>query len=121
MPLNDLYAITTLDHSGNVITSELNVNAVHAVFEGHFPGAPVLPGVVQLEMVKSVLGEAFGRSWQMREMSSCKFLEVFNPAEISGITIHIQYKGDEALDVTASGKHGERTFFKARATFLPTY
>lgn len=117
MPLSNLYTITTLDQAPNQITCTLQIDAAHPVFQGHFPGAPVLPGVVQLEMVKAVLAQAFGKPFALKEMSTCKFLEVLNPAETPELTIHIQYKGDELLDVNASGKQGEKTYFKARASF----
>ncbi len=117
MPLNTLYTIASLEQSPNQITCTMQIDAGHPVFQGHFPGAPVLPGVVQLEMVKTVLSEAFGKTLALTEMSNCKFLEVLNPAETPELTIHIQYKGDEPLDVSASGKNGEKTYFKARASF----
>lgn len=119
MPLSNLYTITTLDQAPNQITCTLQINAAHPVFEGHFPGSPVLPGVVQLEMVKVVISKAFEKPFALKEMSTCKFLEVLNPAETPELTIHIQYKGDGMLDVSASGKYGEKTYFKARANFLP--
>ncbi|SDG52091.1 3-hydroxyacyl-[acyl-carrier-protein] dehydratase [Dyadobacter soli] len=117
MPLSNLYKITTLERSDNQITCTMQIDAAHPVFQGHFPGAPVLPGVVQLEMVKTVLAKALEKPFALKEMSNCKFLEVLNPAETPELTIHIQYKGEESLDVSASGKHGEKTYFKARASF----
>jgi 3-hydroxyacyl-[acyl-carrier-protein] dehydratase len=119
MPLSNLYTITALDQAPNQITCTLQIDAAHPVFEGHFPGSPVLPGVVQLEMVKAVMSKAFGKTFALKEMSTCKFLEVLNPAETPELTIHIQYKGDGMLDVSASGKHGEKTYFKTRANFRP--
>ncbi|MBO9611512.1 MAG: 3-hydroxyacyl-ACP dehydratase [Dyadobacter sp.] len=117
MPLSDLYTITSLEQVPGQITCTLQIDATHPVFQGHFPGAPVLPGVVQVEMVKAVLSKALEKAFALKEMSTCKFLEVLNPAETPELTLHIQYKGDEVLDVNASGKHGEKTYFKARASF----
>lgn len=117
MPLSDLYTIIALDNTTGQITSTLQIDAAHPVFEGHFPGAPVLPGVIQLEMVKAVLSSALGKTFALKEMSTCKFLEVLNPAETPELIIEIQYRGDGLLDVNASGKHGEKTYFKLRASF----
>ncbi|WP_342083916.1 3-hydroxyacyl-ACP dehydratase [Dyadobacter sp. OTU695] len=118
MPLSNLYTITAIDHIPGEIVSTLQMDAAHPVFEGHFPGSPVLPGVVQLEMVKAVLSKALGKTFALKEMSTCKFLEVLNPAETPELTIHIQYKlEEELLDVNASGKDGEKTYFKAGASF----
>lgn len=117
MPLTNLYTIASLDQAPNQITCTLQIDAAHPVFQGHFPGSPVLPGVVQLEMVKAVLSKALEKPFTLKEMSTCKFLEVLNPDETPELTIHIQYKGEEILDVNASGKHGEKTYFKARGNF----
>lgn len=117
MLLKNIYRIINLEQAPNQITCTMQIDARHPVFEGHFPGSPVLPGVVQLEMVKEALSKALGKLFALTEMSTCKFLEVLNPSETPELTIHIQYKGDETLDVNASGKHGEKTYFKARASF----
>lgn len=118
MPLTDLYTITNLEQAPNQITGTLLIDAAHPVFQGHFPGAPVLPGVVQLEMVKAVLSKALEKPFALKEMSTCKFLEVLNPAETPELTIQLQIKGEELLDVAATGRQGEKTYFKARASFL---
>lgn len=117
MPLSSLYTITALEQSENQITGTLRIDAAHPVFQGHFPGSPVLPGVVQLEMVKTVLSKAFEKPFALKEMSTCKFLEVLNPVETPELTIHIQYKDGASLDVNVSGKQDEKTYFKARASF----
>ncbi|MCF0073786.1 3-hydroxyacyl-ACP dehydratase [Dyadobacter sp. CY261] len=117
MALNDLYTILSLDQNGDQINCQMGIDASHPVFQGHFPGSPVLPGVVQLEMVKSVLAKALGKPLALKEMSTCKFLEVFNPSETEEMTIHIQFKGDVPLDVSASGAHNGKTYFKIRASF----
>ena len=36
---------------GTVVTAHYEVNPDHPIFEGHFPDQPVLPGVVQVEMM----------------------------------------------------------------------
>lgn len=117
MLLSDLYTIIALEQGDNQITCTLQIDPAHPVFEGHFPGSPVLPGVVQVEMVKAVLSKALGKAFALKDMSTCKFLEVLNPVETPEFTIQIQYKGAELLDVNAVGTHGEKTYFKARANF----
>lgn len=36
---------------GGVVTASFKVNEDHSIFKGHFPGNPVWPGVVQVEMM----------------------------------------------------------------------
>jgi 3-hydroxyacyl-[acyl-carrier-protein] dehydratase len=57
-------------------TTILHVPAHHPAFEGHFPGSPLLPGVVLLdEMLQAVRAEA---SWTI---ASAKFLHPVRPGE----------------------------------------
>lgn len=59
----------------------LSIAASHPAFEGHFPGAPVLPGVVLLdEAIRAIeLWDGGGaRRWRI---SSVKFLRAVAPGE----------------------------------------
>lgn len=52
----------------------------HPSLEGHFPGNPVVPGVVILEEVAQALGEA-GVAGKLREVSVVKFLAPLRPGQ----------------------------------------
>ncbi|MGH8169321.1 MAG: hypothetical protein ACRETJ_02140 [Steroidobacteraceae bacterium] len=59
----------------------LPIFATHPAFDGHFPGSPVLPGVVLLdEAIRAIeLGDGGEhRSWRV---ASVKFLRVVVPGE----------------------------------------
>ncbi len=59
----------------------LRISAEHPAFAGHFPGAPVLPGVVLLdEMVRALEDEAAqgARRWRI---GAAKFLKPVRPGE----------------------------------------
>jgi len=50
--------------AGNQITALKNVTINEPIFQGHFPGHPILPGVLQLEAIAQVAGiliDAAGR------------------------------------------------------------
>ena len=51
----------------------LTANAGHAAFRGHFPAAPVLPGVIQLDWVISLAREAFTLELPVRRLEALKF------------------------------------------------
>lgn len=57
-------------------TTTLHVPVQHPAFEGHFPGAPLLPGVVLLdEMLNAVPA---GSGWRI---ATAKFLHPVRPGE----------------------------------------
>lgn len=42
-------------------------------FDGHFPGQPVLPAVVQVKMAVYTLSEHFSRKFKLKEIKKAKF------------------------------------------------
>ena len=52
----DFYRINNLTHSDEVITADLQVNPAHPIFQGHFPGRPIMPGVLQIEALAQAAG-----------------------------------------------------------------
>jgi 3-hydroxymyristoyl/3-hydroxydecanoyl-(acyl carrier protein) dehydratase len=59
----------------------LAIAADHPSFQGHFPGTPVVPGVVLLDEVIRALEVAAGgepRTWQI---AAVKFLRAIRPGE----------------------------------------
>jgi UDP-3-O-[3-hydroxymyristoyl] N-acetylglucosamine deacetylase/3-hydroxyacyl-[acyl-carrier-protein] dehydratase len=42
--------------AGNKITAQKNVSINEPFFQGHFPGHPIMPGVLQLEAIAQVAG-----------------------------------------------------------------
>jgi len=59
--------------------STLTVSTQHPAFDGHFPGAPLLPGVVLLdEMLRAVEDAGRGGGWSI---ATAKFLQPVRPGE----------------------------------------
>lgn len=118
MFLNDLYTVVSLTHDGNSLLAEIRLNAAHHLYDGHFPGAPVTPGVVQLQIVKEILGSHLQKKLQMRTMRTCKFLQIINPQETPVLQISIKFTEGESIEVVSSGSFDGVVFFKAQVTYF---
>jgi 3-hydroxyacyl-[acyl-carrier-protein] dehydratase len=62
-----------------MIMTSLPITADHPAYSGHFPGQPVLPGVVLLDAVLHAL-ESSGQSGQW-DINSAKFQSAVRPGE----------------------------------------
>jgi 3-hydroxymyristoyl/3-hydroxydecanoyl-(acyl carrier protein) dehydratase len=65
----------------------LHAGADHAAFAGHFPGYPILPGVVLLDAVLHGLERACGLDLTACRLASAKFLAIVRPGE----TLDLEY------------------------------
>ncbi len=69
----------------------------HPAFAGHFPGAPIVPGVVLLDTALQAIAVAESLLLDQYELSSVKFLSPLSPADSKNygkdhIQISLDYK-----------------------------
>ena len=65
---------------------ELELNPSCFIYQAHFPGEPVTPGVCIMQMGKEVLEDALGKPLQVASVKNIKFLSVISPRETHSIT-----------------------------------
>ena len=79
-----------------------------AVFAGHFPGLPLVPGVYLLELARQVASRRHGAALRLREVVDAKFTaEVHPDRPITGVVAITagddgDWRADVALDVDAT-------------------
>ena len=70
----------------------LTIAADHPAYAGHFPGQPILPGVVLLDEVLLALAALQGRAAAPAQIKSAKFLSPVQPGE----SLHLDYASTAA-------------------------
>jgi len=73
----------------------------HPAFAGHFPGTPILPGVVLLDMALQTIAAASGIALDLCEISSVKFLSPARPGDELLIRHNISASGTIRFDIVA--------------------
>jgi 3-hydroxyacyl-[acyl-carrier-protein] dehydratase len=111
--LNNLYTIHSLKESENQILAHVELIADHAIFKGHFPGQPVLPGVCMMEMIAEVTGEYLNRPFRISGAPLIKFLLMIDPRKNPMIVLEIKYQS-APMHTSTSGKifSGAQVFMK---------
>lgn len=74
-------------------------------FQGHFPGLPVLPGVVQLSLAREFAEAALGIRTPLKEVRKMKFMRVIVP----GRQVTLEIVPADGANVGYVFKEGERT------------
>jgi 3-hydroxyacyl-[acyl-carrier-protein] dehydratase len=57
------------------------VAADHPVFAGHFPGRPIVPGVMLLEWAQDQIGQSLGRAPHQLRVREAKFFTPLEPGQ----------------------------------------
>jgi 3-hydroxymyristoyl/3-hydroxydecanoyl-(acyl carrier protein) dehydratase len=84
------------------VTANFTIPPNHAALPGHFPGNPVVPGVVVLDHVIRVLDASGVPLPQLRKLKQVKFIEPLLPDQEATVTAEVS---DAALSfcVTRDG------------------
>jgi predicted LPLAT superfamily acyltransferase len=86
------------------VVTTLRIDAGHPALAGHFPGAPILPGVVLLdETVRAVerSGAAPGSRWRI---GTAKFVKPVHPGEILTLEHSLLPNGSIRFSVSSAGR-----------------
>ena len=118
---NDFYTIAKFDRKDDMRSGFIHLNPSHAIFEGHFPNIPIVPGVVLMQIVKEIVEEEMGFQLILIEAKNVKFLDFINPKEITKLFFEIIIKSVESglFKVQATIKSQKATHFKLSANYKP--
>jgi len=130
----DFFHILTLETVGNATLQSvdntvkvlLEINPAHAIFEGHFPGQPVVPGVCLMQMVKEITEKVLGKETRLVKADQVKFLALLIPAENQTLQMELKFRAREnptsinserETEVTAQLVNETTVFFKFKGLF----
>ena len=80
------------------------VDPDHPAFAGHFPGAPVVPGVVLLDEALQAIASATGLPLADCELRSVKFLSPLTPGVAATLVSEVQANGSIRFDILAGSR-----------------
>jgi 3-hydroxyacyl-[acyl-carrier-protein] dehydratase len=97
----------------------LELNPVHPVYEGHFSGNPVVPGVCQIQMISELLSVIKGSALRLMNADNVKFLSLMVPDKNRIIDADIRVRTAENGDISANAtlQEGEVIFIKFKGLF----
>lgn len=79
MLLKNFYSIESENEENGRCETRLRINKDHDVFNGHFPGRPVTPGVILMQLFKEDVERRCGYSLNLQRAENIKFMAVVDP------------------------------------------
>ena len=104
----------------DTVITRLKWNESHAIFKGHFPGQPVVPGVCMIQLVMEVLETALGKRLQLLRSDNIKFLHFIDPGVHQDVDMQIRFThpDENSLSLSASLQKDDLTFFRFQGNYL---
>jgi 3-hydroxymyristoyl/3-hydroxydecanoyl-(acyl carrier protein) dehydratase len=81
----------------------------HLAFQGHFPGQPILPGVVQMDWATQFGTLAYGALGRFLGVEHLKFLGLILPNETVGLNLRFDAKRGRLRFTFAVGTNRKST------------
>ena len=112
--INTFFSIETIETEGDLLPKfKIRLDADHPIFKGHFPGQPVLPGVMILKIITSCVSLSQKKNLLISKVRQCKFLNFVDPIINPELFLDIEIYGtDSPLDVKAVLRSEEVVFSK---------
>ena len=119
MLIPDFYTVVDFQVTENQVNAQIRLNPEHEVYKGHFPGQPVVPGVIQLQMIKELMEKALNQKLLLNQMVFAKYLMMIVPGTSPVINLKITYSIKETTRVfTAVIKDDRFVFTKVKGSFI---
>ena len=117
---DDFYTILSSSKEDQTIDFSIELNKDHSIFEGHFPGNPVTPGVAQMEIIKELVQISEGKELTLKSMPNCKFLAILNPEKNAKVNVRLKFSETEgdSIKMSAIIKDSETIYLKMSANYV---
>lgn len=99
----DYYTLTHAETDNVSGLFTISINPASSIFQGHFPGTPVCPGVCSVELVRECASIVMEHEVRMSRISKCRFLSVIRPQDNRPLllSLSITQKGDDICQLKA--------------------
>jgi 3-hydroxyacyl-[acyl-carrier-protein] dehydratase len=112
--LDSLYTIVseTANESGHEF--ELKLNPEHFIYQAHFPGEPITPGVCIMQIAVELFEVALKTPIALNTVKNIKFLRIISPNEVTDVKYSLQKitKEDGLLKVQVTVSAAEEIYAK---------
>ncbi len=119
MLLDTFFKILSTSREEEKTVVQVELEKDHKIYEGHFPGNPVVPGVCLIQMIREVIEELQGQKLRLMAADETKFLNIVNPLTSNFLTIEVKNrpKSENPLAFSFFITDGQFTYLKMRADF----
>jgi 3-hydroxyacyl-[acyl-carrier-protein] dehydratase len=102
MKLRDnLYNISGVQQTPESVTYSIQLNRDCIIYEAHFPGMPITPGVCIVQIAEELLSDYLQKPLQLTNIRNAKFLSILKPTEH---VVQVHFKAIKQAEGTVSAQ-----------------
>ncbi len=116
MLIKDYYTIESASVEAGAHVFHIRLNPGCAVYQGHFPGEPVSPGVCNIQMIKELAEQVTGRHLFMGNLQLCRLTTLVTPQAHPTMVATLVIEEKEGLcKLRATLGKGEDTYLELKS------
>ncbi len=119
--LNDFFFIESAVADETAYVCRVGLRAEHPIYQAHFPGRPVTPGVCIIQMVTECLEQKLGRRLLPSVVKNVKFLSVLEPASTARIDLRYISVSEEETECKVQAIVADDTVQFAKLSIVYAY
>lgn len=117
--MKEYYSIENQTIEGLSGLFHVRLNPECEVYEGHFPGSPVSPGVCNIQMMLECAQKVLQQPVRMRKLSRCRFTTLLSPLTHPQLDIQIDLQSKEDFYIlNATIGRGEENYQLIKAELV---
>ncbi len=117
--INDFYSIVAhQEESAESFSYTITLNPSHYIYQAHFPGNPITPGVCMLEIATELLEKKLEKRLSLSVVNNVKYLSIISPNEVENVLYIFTVSAlDDGCKVKVMVKNDEKIFAKISLTY----
>jgi 3-hydroxyacyl-[acyl-carrier-protein] dehydratase len=94
---DDFFKILNISISPDKTEYSVRLNSEHSIYQDHFPGNPITPGVCIIQIVKELIAENLEYPLCLQKIVKVRFFKAINPVDNAAINISLTISKKERI------------------------
>ena len=116
--INDFFEIVSKESAEGTLKCKVKLHPEHFIYQAHFPGNPVTPGVCLVQMAAEILGEVYQENLMLSLLKNIKFKKIVRPEDEPTFVFTKVVKDNETLSANVSIEDEESQYVKMSLQYL---
>jgi 3-hydroxyacyl-[acyl-carrier-protein] dehydratase len=115
---DNFFTIQEIKEEEDGLNAKVLLKKDHEIYNGHFPGNPVVPGVCLVQIIKELVEGNLNQKLNLKKADNIKFMNFVNPLENELLVFTISVKKDGDVYAKATISFEDKIFLKFGGSFI---